>query len=98
MFVDFWDDLDFTDINAYFPLRNANKNFKDQKELKEGLVNGWQKVFRQIDKFRTKHGWLKKPLMFTELGYIFRENTTIAPWEGFGFMVVGAGNKQRLII
>ena len=43
MFVDFWDDLDFMGINAYFPLRNANKDFKDQKELKEGLINGWQK-------------------------------------------------------
>ncbi len=98
MFVNFWQDLDFIGINAYFPLRNPNKDYKNDKKLLKGLVKGWQKVFKDINGFRQKYKLLKKPLLFTELGYIFRENSTITPWEGFGFTVVGTGDKQRLIV
>lgn len=98
MEVNFWQELDFMGINAYFPLRNANKEYKTEEDLADGLKHGWEKVFRQINAFRGRYDLEGKPIIFTELGYIFRENTTIAPWEGFGFMVVGSGAKQRLVV
>ncbi len=98
MEVNFWQELDFMGINAYFPLRNANKDYDTEEDLAKGLEQGWEKVFRQINAFRGRYDLEETPIMFTELGYIFRESTTIAPWEGFGFMVVGSGSKQRLVV
>ncbi|MGH1334948.1 MAG: glycoside hydrolase family 113 [Aureispira sp.] len=98
MEVDFWEDLDFIGINAYFSLRDANKTFINKKVLAKHLKKGWQKVFKDIDAFRTKKELMNKPIVFTELGYINRKNTTIEPWTGFGFSVVGTGEKERLIV
>ena len=98
MDVDFWDDLDFMGINAYFTLRDGNTQFNNPKLLQKELKRGWKKVFKQIDKFRAAHQWEDKPLVFTELGYVNRKNTTLAPWAGFGYTVVGSGASEQLVI
>lgn len=98
MEVDFWEDLDFIGINAYFPLRGANKTFKDKEEMKQEFRRGWENVFKDIDKFRIQQKIVDKPMVFTELGYINTKNTTIEPWVGFGYSIVGYGSKERLIV
>lgn len=98
MDVAFWQDLDFIGINAYFSLRNPNKKITSKATLKQTLENGWKRVFKNINAFRTTHGLIDKPMIFTELGYINRENTTIEPWAGFGFSVVGVNSSERLIL
>jgi len=98
MFVDFWSELDFMGINAYFPLRTSKKDLETGANLLHTLEKGWQKVFRNIDSFRREHNCLDKPIMFTELGYTNKQNATIAPWQSYGFRVVPTSAKPELII
>ena len=96
--VAFWDDLDFIGINAYFALRNANQTIVSPQKMQKTLKRGWENVFDQVDAFRAQHDLKDKPMLFTELGYINRKNTTIEPWTGFGFSVVGSNQNERLIV
>lgn len=96
--VAFWDELDFMGINAYFALRNPNESISNPQRMKKVLEKGWVNVFEEINSFRAKHKLEDKPMIFTELGYINRKKTTIEPWTGFGFSVVGASRNERLIV
>ncbi|MGH1338141.1 MAG: glycoside hydrolase family 113 [Aureispira sp.] len=95
--VAFWKQLDFIGINAYFSLRDANSTFQDSADLKAQLKRGWQNVFEDIEGYTNSQKLKDKPLIFTELGYISRENATIEPWAGFGFSVVGSRSEERLV-
>ena len=96
--ADFWEELDFIGINAYFGLRNSDFKYNNSKQLKNELKRGWKKVFREINYFRNSNNLTEKPIIFTELGYIRRANATIEPWAGFGFSVVGGRSEEQLII
>lgn len=96
--VGFWKSLDFIGINAYFPLRDPNMTYLTKPGLKTALLEGWKKVFSDINEFKLTQDVADKPLFFTELGYIYRTNTTIEPWSGFGFSVVGSTQKEWLIV
>lgn len=98
MDVAFWKELDFIGINAYFGLRSPNKKIEGATALKENLERGWENVFYQIDVFRNTHRLRNKPLFFTELGYVNRDNATIEPWAGFGFSIVGNSSNERVIV
>lgn len=95
--VAFWKQLDFIGINAYFSLRDANTTYTDSAKLKEQLKDGWEQVFSDIESYTASKQLKDKPLIFTELGYISRENATIEPWAGFGFSVVGSSSQERLV-
>lgn len=95
--VAFWDQLDFMGINAYFGLRDPNRTYKDTATLKLALKDGWTDVFATINRYREGKKLMDLPLLFTELGYIRREGSTIEPWAGFGFSVVGNRSNERLI-
>ena len=94
--VGFWEELDFIGINAYFPLRK-NAGSLNGKALKDALEIGWKNAFSEIDAFRTSSSLLKKPILFTELGYINRDCSTLNPWAGFGFAVLDNGAEDRLL-
>lgn len=96
--VALWEDLDFIGINAYFALRNPNQSISDPQKMKQTLEKGWVNVFEEINAFRARHELEHKPMIFTELGYINRKNTTIEPWTGFGFSIVGSRQNERLIV
>jgi hypothetical protein len=98
MLGDFWGDLDFIGINAYFGLTSPNKTFATAQQHSAELKNGWERVFTEISTFRVANGWEKKPLFFTELGYINREHATVEPWGGFGYSVIGSGSSERLVV
>ena len=95
--VGFWHDLDFIGINAYFPLREAIPDFVEDSLYAE-LKNGWEGVFADIDSFRVRDSLPDKPVIFTELGYLYRKNCTIRPWAGFGFSVVGKDSSEQLLV
>lgn len=95
--VAFWKQLDFIGINAYFSLRDPNSTYQDSIQLKTQLKTGWDNVFDAINDYRASNKLKDKPLLFTELGYISRENSTIEPWAGFGFSVVGTRSQERLV-
>lgn len=70
--VQFWDELDFIGVQAYFPLTSKN-----EPELAE-LKRGWQEHFASIDKLRQKY---KKPIVFTEVGYKSTPDAAVEPWK-----------------
>lgn len=98
MNVAFWEDLDFIGINAYFGLRNPNATFNNPKELKSALKSGWEVALGEVNSFRLFQNLLDKPLLFTELGYVNRESSTIEPWAGFGFSIIGSWYNERLVV
>jgi len=70
--VEFWDDLDFIGVQAYFPLSE-----KENPTLDE-LKKGWRPHLEAIEKIHKKH---QKPVLFTEIGYRSSVDSAIKPWE-----------------
>ncbi len=96
--VGFWESLDFIGINAYFPLRESDSSYANAEELTHALDKGWRNVFDQIDSFRLETGTLEIPLFFTELGYTKYANSSLEPWSGFGYSIVGEGKHEKMIV
>ncbi len=94
--VAFWDQLDFIGINAYFKLREYKEDFQEES-LVTDLENSWDIIFQELDSFRIKES-LQQTALFTELGYVYRENCTIMPWEGFGFSIAHSNNRKDLLV
>jgi len=70
--IEFWSDLDYIGVDAYFPLTD-----KADPSLKE-LVEGWGKYEPQIKDLSAKYS---KQIIFTEIGFKSVEGTAIKPWE-----------------
>ncbi len=70
--VTFWDDLDYVGIDAYFPL------VEDKTPSHNDLINAWQKPLQEI---RTMHQKTKKPILFTEFGYLSVDGCAHKTWE-----------------
>ncbi|MBW1296502.1 glycoside hydrolase family 113 [Aquimarina litoralis] len=71
-FVEFWNEMDYIGIQAYFPL--TNKPNPDLQQIKQG----WKKHTTMLSNLSKKHG---KPILFTEIGYKSESSGTIKPWE-----------------
>lgn len=71
-YIDFWSDLDFIGIQAYFPLT------KNKTPELETIEKGWAK---HITKLEELYKTYKKPILFTEVGYRSDVSATIKPWE-----------------
>ncbi len=71
--VDFWEQLDFVGIDAYFSL-TAEKD-----PTKEELIAAWQRNAQDIESW-LKEKQLQKPVIFTEIGYCSADGTNIQPW------------------
>jgi len=96
--VNFWDELDFIGINAYFPLRKIESKPITDSLLSTKLIKGWGKVFKAINLFKINQKIIDKPLFFTELGYTKKENCTTAPWQGYGYSLLSNDNFDTLLI
>ncbi len=70
--IEFWDDLDYIGIDAYFPL--SDKNSPSLEEL----TQGWTKYESEIRALSEKYD---KQVIFTEIGFKSVEGTAIKPWE-----------------
>lgn len=89
--VAFWDDLDVMGINAYFKLREEFDRAMDEPTMRAAFTRRWEGIFRDIHAFRGLHGIVDKPLIFTELGYTFRNNSTFEPWSYTAFSIIEWG-------
>lgn len=94
--VKFWDKLDFIGINAYFKLRDYMPDVDDSL-LTEKFEASWDDIFLKLKTFRKKEG-LDQLTLFTELGYVYKENSTIMPWEGFGFSIAHSSQRKDLLV
>jgi len=70
--IEFWDDLDYIGIDAYFQL--TDKKDPDIKDLEEG----WVKYEKDLKKLSEK---FNKKIIFTEIGYKSVRGTAVRPWE-----------------
>lgn len=70
--VEFWDELDYIGIDAYFPL-----SAKDNPSLEE-IRAGWKPWLAEIEAFQRK---TDKPVIFTEIGYCSANTAARKPWE-----------------
>jgi hypothetical protein len=93
--VGFWSELDFIGINAYFPLR---ERFDLDPSLFEATFrDSWLGILDDLERFRRAND-LEQPAIFTELGYRTRAGSTLDPWAGDGFGVVGGGDDAELVV
>jgi hypothetical protein len=69
--VNFWDQLDYIGLSAYFPL-----NEKDTPEVNY-LVNQWKPVEKELAKYSKELG---KPILFTEYGYLSVDGSGGKTW------------------
>lgn len=72
--IDFWDDLDYVGIDAYFPLTDNN-----YEPTRKQLRKGWNQWIKQIEKWRAKKN-ITKPIIFTEIGYSSYDGVNTEPW------------------
>ncbi len=70
--IRFWDALDYVGIQAYFPLSTAENPPLDS------LLRGWQPHLRALAAWQKK---VKKPVVFTEIGYKTTADAAAKPWE-----------------
>lgn len=70
--VNFWNDMDYIGIQAYYPLTNNISPTLDE------IKNGWDKHLKKLIKLSKE---FNKPILFTETGYRSDVAATIKPWE-----------------
>ena len=91
--IDFWNELDFLGLNAYFKLQR-----QVSEDLYVDLILGWSRVFEEIALFQAENKISDMSLLFTELGYTFRKGSTLAPWASDGATILGEAEDRRLVI
>ncbi len=94
--VQFWDSLDYIGVNAYFKLREIHPPNDTITPFQE-IRHSWERVFSDLSEFQLAQG-LDHKVLFTELGYIYRQNCTLMPWEGFGFSIAEAQGEKELLV
>jgi len=83
--VPFWDALDYCGINAYFPLIDT------KTPSKEALIKAWLPYKKAIREFYNK---TKKPIVFSEFGYLSVDGCAYNTWELEGKIRSLAINEQ----
>jgi hypothetical protein len=96
--VGFWKSLDLLAINAYFPLRESLLENPSEDELLAALRDGWRSILTNLDTFRREAGIPTHPVLFTELGYTARTNSTLQPWASTGVSVLPAPEGDQLVV
>jgi hypothetical protein len=70
--IQFWDDLDYIGIQAYFPLT------KHTRPSVEQISEGWKKYLPSMELIHEK---FHKKILFTEMGYKSTADSAIKPWQ-----------------
>jgi hypothetical protein len=93
--VGFWPELDVMGINAYFKLRDHLLENGDVSALRPLLEAGWEGVLGGVATFRAEQGLGDQPVIFTEMGYTYRAESTVQPWADDGFALVPVGEPEN---
>ena len=106
--VGFWPDLDLLGINAYFPLRLKPRGDAALASLEPEMEASWRRVLEDVAAFRGEIGAAATaapatpaaalPVLFTELGYTARVDSTVEPWSSRGFSLVGDWEEPQLVV
>jgi hypothetical protein len=71
--IEFWEELDYVGIDAYFPL------VYDPDPSVDDIKKGWEKWKNEISSWQKNIG---KPVLFTEIGYPSSPHAPHSPWQG----------------
>ncbi|NHZ73622.1 MAG: hypothetical protein GWP16_04040, partial [Nitrospirae bacterium] len=85
-------------LNAYFPLRKRDLPSSSDSARTVLFTTRWTNIFQTIDALRIRQGVPDHRVLFTELGYTRRANSTIEPWASHGFSVLPSPEGSRLMI
>ena len=96
--VSFWNKLDLISINAYFPLRKRDLPDTSVRSRTSLFKTRWTNILQTVDALRIRQGVPAHRVLFTELGYTRRANSTIEPWAANGFSVLSSPSGSRLMI
>jgi hypothetical protein len=96
--VGFWETLDLVSINAYFSLRKMWQPGVTPEELLPVFEARWASILRSIRESDQRLGWGGKSVLFTELGYVYRRDSTIEPWNSTGFSVLSSVDGEKLVV
>jgi hypothetical protein len=96
--VSFWNELDLISINAYFPLRKRDLPDTVVGSRTSLFTTRWTNILQAVDALRIQQGVPDHRVLFTELGYTRRANSTIEPWAANGFSVLSSPSGSRLMI
>ena len=69
--VDFWDELDFIGVQAYYPLADLDRPSKDEITAK------WVPIAAKLAALSKRTG---KPIVFTEVGFKSHDGSLKEPW------------------
>lgn len=94
--VGFWDHLDVMGVNAYFQLRRHLLAERTPETLYPILVDGWRGVLGDMARFRQERD-LDLPVVFTEIGYTYRANSTLEPWAADGFSLLPEATPDEAV-
>ncbi len=70
--VQFWNNLDYIGVDAYFPIG------KERDTDVDDLKKGWKKHLNALD---TAANQFNKQILFTEYGYRSMESPAVKPWD-----------------
>lgn len=96
--VGFWDALDLIGINAYFPLRSGREQVTEVRALLPIFEASWRSILGEVQVYRSENGLDERPVLLTELGYTYRADSTVAPWAGSGFSLLGEGDDDPELV
>ncbi|MEM6797488.1 MAG: hypothetical protein AAF725_26200, partial [Acidobacteriota bacterium] len=97
--VGFWHELDVMAMSAYFSLRRSFLDGHEPLErLSPALEQHWDYHLGQIDAVRRQRGLGQMPVLFTEMGYLFRAGTTLEPWSHHGFSVIYTEDGDKRVV
>ena len=71
--IEFWNELDYVGIDAYFPLAY------DPDPSVDDLKKGWEKWKNEISSWQET---VDMPIIFTEIGYPSSPHAPHSPWQG----------------
>ena len=71
--VQFWDDLDFIGVNAFYHLTNY------RAPTLQDILDGWTIPIQRLETLHQK--FPDRPIVFTEVGYRSLDRANIWPWE-----------------
>lgn len=70
--IEFWDELDYIGIQAYFPLS------EEASPSAASIETGWSLALKTIERVQSR---FQKPVLFTEVGYKSTADGLVRPWE-----------------
>lgn len=93
--VSFWKELDFIGINAYFPLQTKPDSQRKREEI---MSDHWSEILNSIQEFISKIKSPDKKVIFTEIGYTTKVNSTFLPWLGDGVEYVSSLDRKKHLL